>query len=462
VPLHYTAVGNGIHTDHPIPDLPFVDDGHIPVDDPLAIEAVGRGAEEGMWGREDHIHGGRAGWVAFTTDPIRRDLAWVVRYHPEHGRSVMLFRDGDAGSVHQDLWSPVLLWRAGGYWWDGQTWYRPPQLWDRASEDYVQRAVPAATTVTAADLLTGDGQPNRAQILQIIDVDPDAPLQGRWADHLALWARSRSVDAPSLAACVVTLTAPELLADQMVYLGDLAQLAGIAPSTMRAYTARGEAELPAPQSTSGGRSAWSEPVAQEWNEARRRSSGGLIEAVSIQRAPGMSLPTGLADVRVRLAHTFFSRLWNTGFRKRWALRWRTEDAVRAVADDLALIVAHDVPRLVPISDLVVTLRHALLDEIALRLESDRIEDGPSSFFGITPHITRTLDWLIRHEPSAAEVVIGQFLGEAERRLNVPIRVTDESLRQALSMDSKLDEATLHAFLELALPPRSSPGGTAVR
>ena len=38
----YRAVANGLRTDHPIPDLPFVDDSHIPLDDPEAIEAVGR------------------------------------------------------------------------------------------------------------------------------------------------------------------------------------------------------------------------------------------------------------------------------------------------------------------------------------------------------------------------------------------------------------------------------------
>ncbi|MGH3827772.1 MAG: hypothetical protein ACRDQX_11460, partial [Pseudonocardiaceae bacterium] len=50
-------------------------------------------------------------------------------------------------------WGPALLFRSGGYWWDGTTWYRPSQVWDGASEEYVARPVPAATTVTATDLL---------------------------------------------------------------------------------------------------------------------------------------------------------------------------------------------------------------------------------------------------------------------------------------------------------------------
>jgi len=142
VPLHhYQPVGNGARTDHPVPDLPFVDDAHLPLDDGLAVEAVGRGTGDGMWGRYDRCKEG--GWVAFTTDPQRPELAWCVRWHPEHGRSVVLYRDDDAAGVHMAWWGPVLLFRAGGYWWDGTTWFRPSQIWDRAAESYVRRPVPA-------------------------------------------------------------------------------------------------------------------------------------------------------------------------------------------------------------------------------------------------------------------------------------------------------------------------------
>ena len=95
----YQAVANGLRTDHPIPDLPFVDDSHIPVDDPARVEAIGRRPGTDMWGREDRVGSGE-GWVAFTTDPIRHDLAWFVRWHPGHGRSVVLYRDSDIASVH--------------------------------------------------------------------------------------------------------------------------------------------------------------------------------------------------------------------------------------------------------------------------------------------------------------------------------------------------------------------------
>lgn len=81
--LHsFRAVGNGLRTDHPIADLPFVDDVHLPLDDPHALEAVGRHEGTDMCGREDRCREG--GWVAFTTDLIRHELAWCVRWHPLH------------------------------------------------------------------------------------------------------------------------------------------------------------------------------------------------------------------------------------------------------------------------------------------------------------------------------------------------------------------------------------------
>ncbi|MWA07273.1 hypothetical protein F8568_044490 [Actinomadura sp. LD22] len=73
--------------------MPFVDDTHIPVHNGEQIEKIGR-HKQGIWGRHDTCTDG--GWVAFTTDPTRKDLAWVVRHHPEHGRSVVLYRDTDA------------------------------------------------------------------------------------------------------------------------------------------------------------------------------------------------------------------------------------------------------------------------------------------------------------------------------------------------------------------------------
>jgi hypothetical protein len=163
------VIANGLRTDHPVPDRPFVDDSHIPVEDPSAIEAIGRYQGTDMWGREDPARGGSDGWVAFTTDPQRHDLAWCVRWHPVHGRSVLLVRDDDAAGLYTELGEAALLFRAGGYWWDGQAWYRPAQVWDTAGEGYYRRAVPAATSVTAASLLQADGDPQKGTVLDVAE-----------------------------------------------------------------------------------------------------------------------------------------------------------------------------------------------------------------------------------------------------------------------------------------------------
>jgi hypothetical protein len=95
-------VANGLRTDHPIPDLPLVDDAHLPLEDPQELEAVGRHPGTDTWGRYDPVFDGEVdtGWIAFTTAPGRHELGWVVRFHPEHGRSVILYRDEDVASAH--------------------------------------------------------------------------------------------------------------------------------------------------------------------------------------------------------------------------------------------------------------------------------------------------------------------------------------------------------------------------
>ena len=244
MPLYtFRALANGLHTDHPVPDLPFVDDSHIPVEDPEAIEATGRHHGTDMWGRFDHVRR-FGGWVAFTTHPVRHDLGWVVRWHPGHGRSVLLYRDDDVASVYEDFQGPALLFRAGGYWWDGTTWYRPDQVWDTAAEDWYHRLVPSAATVTAADMLAAAAaDADRGKVVAIGAAGPGMAPSGRWRDDLARWARERP--AGSLRDSVVNLTAPELAADQMVGAAELAETGGIGASTLRAYIARGEADVPA-------------------------------------------------------------------------------------------------------------------------------------------------------------------------------------------------------------------------
>jgi hypothetical protein len=451
-------VANGLRTDHPIPDLPFVDDAHIPVDNPQGIQAVGRHPGGETWGRQDRVREG--GWVAFTTDPRRHDLSWCVRWHPDHGRSVILYRGADASPVHMAFWGPALLFRAGGYWWDGTSWYRPAQVWDPAGEVYVRRVVPAATIVSAADLLA-DGDLDRGQVLAIEDVTVDAGRTGTWAHDLALWAARRPGDARPLAECVVRVAAPELTGDQLVSQAELAEIAGIAPSTLRAYAARGEAEIPLPQAAVGGRSVWSRPVAEDWAECRRRSSEGIEETMKATRN-GASQPPGIIDVWNRYARMFMSALWdNPNRRRRWALRWRTEPAVRDLAENLGWYVAADLTGegLIPLGDLATTITHAILDEFVAGKELDangiHIAKREATFYGIMPPIAHMLDWLIRHRPTLAASTIANVIGDAERRLDIPRDVSEESIRTALTLDGALDDDDYQTFLDRVLTPTGS-------
>lgn len=434
-------IANGIRTDHPIPDLPFVDDSHIPLDDPHAIEAVGRHADTDMWGREDPCRDG--GWVAFTTDPIRHDLGWCVRWHPEHGRTVALFRDDDAITAHQAWSESALLHRAGGYWWDGTGWYRPTQLYDPAALQYIHTKVPAAVTVSAVDLLQGGRNAANADVLAVADVDPEAPLQGRWADHLALWAARHDNRRRPLTHCVVQISAPELAGDQLVTVADLAKIAGISPSTLRAYISREEADVPPPQVMVSGRAMWSRPVAEDWAELRRTSSEGLQAAMGVE-VLGDSRAPGVADLYQRFARSFFIRLWEGGWRKRWALRWRTKEAVQEIAQGLGWEVAASLRRIVPLSDLGVTLEYAIVPELV----ADHAKTPGQPCYGMMPPVERMLGWLVRHDLDQAATVMQNIVGAAERQ-GVPRKVTMRTLSTALHLDRKTTEsARLNDYLEL--------------
>ncbi|WP_031488184.1 hypothetical protein [Streptomyces bicolor] len=81
-----------------------------------------------------------------------------------------------------------LLFRAGGYWWDGTTWYRPGQVWDPVAQDYERRKARLAVTVSAADMLDGRAAPAVAYIGKVRAFDPDAGGPDNWLSGLALWA----------------------------------------------------------------------------------------------------------------------------------------------------------------------------------------------------------------------------------------------------------------------------------
>ncbi|MEU3189525.1 hypothetical protein ABZ686_02520 [Streptomyces sp. NPDC006992] len=443
-------VANGLRTDHPIEGLPFVDDSLLDLDDPAAIEAIGRKVSDDMWGRFDHNRRS-GGWMAFTTHPVRRDLAWSVRHHPEHGTSVLLMRDADASPMHMQWWSKALLWRSGGYWWDGATWYRPAQIWDAASEEYVRRPVTAATTLTASDVLDRFSTVKEARVLDVTEVDTDAAAPERWDDHLILWSQHRSEGARPLTQCVVSLTAPELTGDRLIGVPEMAKLGGISASTLRAYLARGEGGVPQPQASRSGRNLWARPVGEDWAEARRRSPGSAAEALAANEHS--ALPSGLSDLRQRFTGLFRMTLWDRPERrKRWALRYRTADQVTQVASELGLVVADSIDDILPTDALATTIRHALLDEIATGIDLDGDEEDPV-FFGITQDVAKMLDWLIRHHPDRAQHVIGETIGDAERRWEkVPRSALAQSLRTALALDGQLDEDVYRDYLDRVLPP----------
>ena len=454
--LNERPVANGLRTDHPIPDLPFVDDSHIPVDDPVAIEAVGRNKGEGMWGREDACRYGDddGGWFAFTTDPVRHDLGWCVRSHPVHGRSVVLYRDEDAISMHEAwVYSPALLFRSGGYWHDGKTWYRPAQVYDGAREEYFRRIVLSAMTVTAADELVGAGDPSRARVLNVTDIDLDtaaAPI--RWRDDLALWASHH--EGRPLDGCIVRISAPELAGDQLVDTTGLAEIGGIAASTLRAYISRSQEEVPQPQAVINGRSMWARPVAEEWAEMRRRSREGVTDAVAADRS-GAKLAPGIAEALDRYTRIFFDALWgNPARRKLWGLRWRNQAQVQAIAADLGWYAAAELTgrEILSAEDLGVTIRHAFLDEIATMKD---LSSGDSDIGGYdaVPHLARMLEWLIRYHPATAASIIPEITGDAERRLGVPREQTERMLRGQPNW--KLDADTRREFYDRVLTPASA-------
>lgn len=462
----YRPVANGLRTDHPIPDLPFVDDSHIPIDDPDAVEAVGRDRGEGMWGRTDQV-GEEGDWFAFTTDPNRHDLAWIVRRHPEHGRSVVLYANADASSVHMvHCWEgrEALLFRAGGYSWDGASWYRPAQVWDGASETYLRRTVPAAATVSAADLLSDDGNPSQGSVVDLADIPvqqdeddhggdwhPNQAVAGtgsaHWVDDLALWAEHRASGPPGsrpLPNCVVNLTAPELAGDQLLGVAELADLAGIGASTLRAYISRDEEDVPLPQATVSGRNAWARQVARDWVEQRKRSPEGVIAAVSAG-GDQSTQPKGITDLWDRYTRVFSHVLWEQlNFRRRWALRWRNKAAVNEVAEHLSWEVAAGLNKIVPATALAATIRYAVMDDLTSRIRDEESMDHVPDA-DLMPGVDTMLAWLIRHYPNHAARAIDEIVGEAQRRLAIPHDVTRRTLRGAL------DHHDLGDFLAVVLP-----------
>jgi hypothetical protein len=229
----------------------------------------------------------------------------------------------------------------------------------------------------------------------------------------------------------------------------MAAIAGIAASTLRAYSTRNEAEVPLPQAVISGRSLWSRPVAEDWGERRQRSPEGVTEAVS----DGHPVTVGEAELADGLARSFYAVLWDyRPYRGRWALRWRNVGAVREVADRLAGDAAEYIlRRLVPGQALTYTVSRAVLWEFA---DWQRNHGGEDQYYPIGRPVGMMLGWLVRHKPASAQSAIAETTRDAEADLGIPPALTERSVRTSLGLDSKLDAETLNEYLRRVLTPAS--------
>ena len=452
---HEQPVANGIRTDHPIPNLPFIDDSHIPIHDPEAVEQVGRHSGTDMWGRFDS-NDENGEWIAFTTDPKNHAYAWIVRYHPEHGRSVVLYRDGDGASVHNDWFGDrPLLDRVGGYWWNGDTWYRPRQVISWASETYMRRPVRQPTTITADDLLDNSCKAALGEVGKIMQLDPDTAVTAeQWRHDLAVWALRRRTrpDALPLDRCIVTLNAPELAESALLGVDEFAREAGIAASTLRAYIARDEADIPPPQAIEGGRKRWAPPVVADWLEQRRRDPSNVATVLSGDAEN--QLAPGLRALWKRLSDAAFRDLWDQpASRRRWSRPHRTEQAVRSVAEQVSWTAALHLDSVVPFDALAEAVENALLWELSNHSEMAK----SAGYIAFTPRTGRYLGWFIQHRPSRVPALFGGIVREAQHRLDIAPAVTKRSLEKALIMDGGFDDdgkQQLREFFKVTLPPEN--------
>uniref|UniRef100_UPI003F496A21 helix-turn-helix transcriptional regulator n=1 Tax=Amycolatopsis sp. CA-293810 TaxID=3239926 RepID=UPI003F496A21 len=449
-------VANGLRTDHPWPNLPFVDDGHIPIEDPDAVEGLGRGAGGDMWGRCDYDEG-TGEWAAYTTDPKNHDFAWVLRFHPEHGLSVLLYRD-EAGSGAYDEWfgDRALMTRLGGYWWDGTTWYRPRQVMNWATETYMRRPVQRPTVITAADLLDDSCRPERGTVSKIAQFTPSPPVPPQqWRHDLARWAQHRADrDVLALERCVVTLNAPELAEAGLLGVEEFAAEAGIAASTLRAYIARDEAEIPAPQVSDGGRKRWSRPVVTDWLEQRRRDPDNAAAALTGDDSTADasdSLSPALRRLWNRLTGMLLRELWEQpAARRRWARPFRNEPAAKDLAEQLGWVAAVNADAAIPIYDLAWMIQQGVLWE----LQYFRDTMAMAGYIGLTRQTGHALGWFIEQAPGRASGLFGAIVRDAGNDpLNIPAEVVEKSLRKSLMLDGGIPAERLDDFFAVTFPPQ---------
>ncbi|MFD2623620.1 hypothetical protein [Streptomyces chumphonensis] len=447
-------VANGLRTDHPVPGLPFINDERLLLDNPDAIERTGRNQGEGLWGRTDRLRGG--GWVAFTTETKNRDYAWAVHQHPQHGRTVLLIRDTDLGSLHHE-WMygrNGFLYRHGGYWWDGDCWYRPQQIVDRAYEGYQARPVADAVTVTAVDVLARPATPHTARIAKIADFTaPEEPLP-HWREHLALWASHRKPGSLPLDQCTVDLAAPELDPASLVDRAGLARIAELELEDLP-HPKYGRKDLPPPQIETAEGPRWSRPVAGDWAEQYHRTHGPR-KLLSATTTFGTDQPRGLVDDHNRLTKIIADSLEDAEEPKKNRLFTRGSSTTHEEqAADLAwwpaVAINDGTDGFIPLTAVRTTIVEAVLGGLARDMEGN---DAPKNVLlgDIRGDVVHLIDWYILREPQLAPALFGEICLDARLRFGLDPKDVGDLLRRSLTLDSGLDHQTLKTLLDLALPP----------
>lgn len=141
---------------------------------------------------------------------------------------------------------------AGGYWWDGHTWYRPLVILDRATERNVATPVPDAVTVSASDYVADQpGDAAQRTLVDITEFTPRVVPDNQWQHELALRQEYRPADGLVTDRCVVDVTVAELHPDELVSSSAAAREVGLSRKQVQAAiqgSGSGRAEwFPSPQ-----------------------------------------------------------------------------------------------------------------------------------------------------------------------------------------------------------------------
>jgi hypothetical protein len=203
-------------------------------------------------------------------------------------------------------------------------------------------------------------------------------------------------------------------------------------------------------------------VAEDWVEARRRSSEGVRATMTAGDRDHLS--PGAAEVRDHFADDLHSLLWDRpDVRKRWVLRARNEGSVREVADALVWDVAVSLDRILPTDLLGPTVIGAVLNNFAEAIELNRQSrtnskkedrDGWLHLY-VLHREAKMLDWFIRHHPQSAHACIGDLMHAAHARWQIPAQETLRILAQAVALDGKLSREAREAFFALLTPPEKT-------